>query len=185
MPYPNKQTLIQELHKHQVLDALEQKHQAFMLDFIAAHEIVFGKQNLEGHFTASAWVLSPCKQKVLLLHHKKLDLWLQPGGHIEADDSSLFEAAHREAIEESGLTKIEALSNQIYDVDVHKIPKKGEVPAHWHLDVRYVFQAASENMNIDPEEVKGFKWVAVEEMRNDSSIDPSIGRMVAKTAQFQ
>ena len=94
---------------------------------------------LPGHFTCSAFVVDQKMQLVTLIAHKKLKLWLQPGGHIEADDSSFIAAARREVEEETGLKQLKLLS-PLCDLDIHQIPALGDEPAHEHFDIRVLYQ---------------------------------------------
>jgi hypothetical protein len=97
------------------------------------------RERLEGHFTGSAWLVSGDGLRVLLTHHRKLGRWLQLGGHADGD-RDLARVALREAEEESGLP----------DLSVEGGPSstgppldsgRGDVPGHWHHDVRYVVRA--------------------------------------------
>lgn len=78
----------------------------------------------DGHFTASGIVLNKNKTHILLTHHKFLDKWIQLGGHIDKLDNTVYGAALRECREESGIDNIELISNNIFDIDIHNIPKK-------------------------------------------------------------
>ncbi len=94
-----------------------------------------------GHFTASAFVVSPAQDSLLLVHHSRLRRWLQPGGHVESTDSDPLAAARREVLEETGLDRLLPLRPGLLDVDVHQIPALGDEPAHLHLDLRFAFVA--------------------------------------------
>lgn len=98
-----------------------------------------------GHFTASAFVRSADGGSLLLILHEKLQMWLQPGGHIEPRDFDISKAAARELREETGLANF-SLVAQVFDVDVHEIPPFPSAPAHLHHDVRALFQAESEEV---------------------------------------
>lgn len=93
-----------------------------------------------GHVTATAVVWSPAGDEVLLVWHKRLQRWLLPGGHVEADDTSIFDTARREAIEETGVLLDDAVPPRVVSIDVHGIPPKGREPYHLHHDflVRFV-----------------------------------------------
>ncbi len=95
-----------------------------------------------GHFTASAFVLSPDRRELLLILHKKLGLWLQPGGHIEEKDVSWQQAACREVEEETGLTDL-TLLRELVDIDIHEIPANSREPQHRHFDLRSLFQSTT------------------------------------------
>jgi hypothetical protein len=100
----------------------------------------FMRETLAGHITGSAWILNPTLDRALLTHHRKLGLWLQLGGHCDGDPD-VHGVALREGVEESGLHEIAPLSDKPFDIDVHVIPRHGEVPAHNHHDIIYAFTA--------------------------------------------
>jgi 8-oxo-dGTP pyrophosphatase MutT (NUDIX family) len=101
------------------------------------HEDVFLRSCLDGHVTGSAFIVDEGFGKVLFVHHAKLDLWLQPGGHCEPGETPL-EAAIREAGEETGL-RLRPCGSSIFDIDVHTFPEREAIPAHLHFDIRYLF----------------------------------------------
>jgi 8-oxo-dGTP pyrophosphatase MutT (NUDIX family) len=133
----------------------------------------FSRGSLEpGHFTASAFVLSSDRRRVLLIHHKKLGRWLQPGGHVEASDEDLWGAARREVSEETGVTSLRSPQEGIFDLDIHEIPDTPREPAHRHFDVRYLFVADNEQLVASPE-VDAARWVplgGVRELNSDASV---------------
>ncbi len=92
-----------------------------------------------GHFTCSAFVLDHSGERILLIAHKKLQLWLQPGGHVEASDLHFIDAARREVEEETALRQLE-LELTICDLDIHSIPPLGSEPAHEHYDLRVLYR---------------------------------------------
>ena len=131
-----------------------------------------------GHFTASAFVLSPDGGKILLLLHAKLARWLQPGGHFEATDRDPVEAARREATEETGLKQLTLVGDGILDVDIHDIPVLGTEPAHAHLDIRFLFQADTWSVS-GSDESKGLRWLTPDEIATVDT-DQSVLRAVAR-----
>jgi len=137
--------------------------------------------NHRGHITASTWVLSPDKTKTLLTHHKKLNRWLQLGGHIE-DDPTIHDAALREAIEESGNTKIKLISEKIFDIDVHLIPGRKDVSSHYHYDLRFLCQADSSHLQVSAESNE-LAWVALKDVGELLS-DESVLRMCRKCEAY-
>src|SRR5438309_7839913 len=56
-----------------------------------------------GHITCTGLVLAPDGERLLLVHHRRLDRWLLPGGHVEAEDAEIWDAARREVVEETGV----------------------------------------------------------------------------------
>ena len=128
-----------------------------------------------GHFTASAFVLSPDRRDLVLIFHKKLGIWVQPGGHLEATDGGVQDAARREVLEEVGLGDLAPLTrgaSPLFDVDIHVIPARKQEPAHEHFDVRFAFVASTREL-IHTDEVADLRWVPladVERMGTDESV---------------
>jgi 8-oxo-dGTP pyrophosphatase MutT (NUDIX family) len=138
-----------------------------------------------GHFTASAFVLSPDRRDLVLIHHKKLGIWVQPGGHVEATDDDLIGAARREVLEEVGLGDLESLTSAVgspvFDVDIHSIPARKADPAHEHFDVRFAFVAKTREL-VHSDEVADLRWVPlseVEQMGTDESVLRAVGKLRA------
>ena len=154
-----------------------------MIDFIEQNPNCFERTNLKGHVNGSAWVLSPDEQKVLLTHHKKLNRWLQLGGHSDGDPNT-WNVALREATEESGIKGIEFVMKEIFDIDIHTIPenpKKNE-PEHKHYDVRFLLKAPTEDFIVS-EESNSLKWVDKKEltmMASKGEISAAMIRMMQK-----
>ena len=151
-----------------------------MLNFFDNHDGCFEKDNLPGHFTGSAWVISPDKNKILMTHHKKLNMWLQLGGHADGE-KDLKSVALKEAKEESGFNNFSILSEEIFDLDIHKIELMNEEPEHLHYDVRFLFEAdPNEQDIIISEESHDVKWIHLDDVLEYNS-EESISRMVKKT----
>ena len=115
------------------------------IEFLEENEKCFHSNHPVGHFTASSLIVDKTFSRVLLTHHKKLNMWLQLGGHADGN-SQIHETAMREAKEESGLTNIHFVNidalkdpedNDLplpFDLDYHRIPKRKEMEAHIHYD---------------------------------------------------
>ena len=176
-----RQHLLAQLQVYTAKSAIEQQHCDAVIRLLTTADNCFERSRTEGHLTASAWVILPEKQQVLLMHHTKLDRWLQPGGHADGDEN-LAGVALREAHEESGLCSLRLLSNEIFDVDVHTIPARKQEPEHLHFDIRYLVTAdSSEQLNPDKRESKGFAWVPWYEAPALVKGEASITRMLNKT----
>lgn len=175
-----KEELIRQLERHNTYNEEEEKAKKSILEFLHSNDNFTGRDNKIGHITGAAWIVSRDRKKVLLTHHLKLKMWVQLGGHVD-DGESILETALRESREESGLTSLKVLSEDIFDVDVHLFPKRGEVDEHYHFDIRYLLEA-DEDEEIKPQisETKEIKWVALEEVRK-YSYEENIWRMAEKT----
>ena len=113
-----------------------------------------------GHITCSGLILAPDAERLLLVHHRRLDRWLLPGGHVEPDDREIQDAARREAIEETGaILAPDTSAARLVSLDVHGIPMHGRQPYHLHHDLTFQFQALSEDFRVS-EESRAVAWCA-------------------------
>lgn len=174
----SREELIDSLARHVPFDDTEREMTQRLLAFVEAHEDCFRRSLRTGHLTGSAWIVDRTRRRALLVHHKRLDRWMQPGGHWEQDDS-LLETARREALEETGATSLRALGEDIFDVDVHPIPARGAEPAHFHYDVRFLFEADPDEPLTVSSESHAVEWVDLSRL-DEYSREPSVTRMAAK-----
>ncbi len=137
----------------------------------------FVRSRLAGHFTSGAWLVSADGARVLMTHHRKLDRWLQLGGHADGD-RDMARVALREAQEESGLPGLTLAADEIFDLDRHWIPQRKDVPGHWHYDVRYVVRAAADERYAVSDESHDLAWRPITALIDDE--DESLGRMARK-----
>lgn len=171
------------LREHRAGDEREQNYLARILALVEESAHPFERSQFEpGHVTASAFVLSPDRTQILLIHHSKLNLWLQPGGHTELSDADIIAAARREVEEETGITEttLEEGYPVLLDVDIHEIPpnkKRGE-PAHEHFDVRVLFRATTMAFSAGSDALAA-RWVDLENVE-DAGTDDSVRRAVRK-----
>lgn len=146
-----------------------------LLNFIREHndEEIIDRTNFIGHITSSAFIINEDFTALLLLKHKFLNRWLQPGGHVDSTDTSLLDSALREACEETGIDRSDLipLSNNVFDINSHHIPfnPKKQEPAHVHHDVRFLFQCTnSATINISLDESLDDKWVSFVELASNA-----------------
>lgn len=170
--------LLQLLSNHQAIDSHEQQMLERIVAFVREHENFYSRDLLVGHLTSSAWTVDETFSHALLLHHGKLNKWLQPGGHIE-DDADMLTAALREAREETGVA-VRLCSPAIFDVDIHEIPARPNEPAHFHYDVRFLLVADRTAPLVVTSESKDLAWVAIDEIETLTQ-EESVLRMVRKT----
>lgn len=161
------------------------RHAHEISQFAARVARPWSRATLDGHLTASAWVLDRTHKHAVMIHHRKLGRWLQPGGHIEDEDASWRAAAQREVTEEVGLAAFIALpdAERLFDVDVHLIPARSDVPAHFHYDLRFLFVAdvdagLDDRLRLNADEAHDCRWFRLTDLANDPALEPSLRRMV-------
>ncbi len=140
-----RERLLAFLLAHSPFDETEARHWAHIISFLRRTPLPFSRTTTKGHITGSAILINQEKSHMLLIWHEKLQCWLQPGGHCEADDQTTAACALRELLEETGLSAddVQLASEQPFDVDVHPIPAFGDESRHHHYDVRYLFTLRS------------------------------------------
>jgi 8-oxo-dGTP pyrophosphatase MutT (NUDIX family) len=148
------------------------------LELLAEGADPFVRERLAGHFTASSWLVDATGTRALLTHHRKLDRWLQLGGHADGD-RDLANVALREAEEESGLVNLR-VEPELFDLDRHWIPERGDVPGHWHYDARYVVRTTDSEDFVISEESLDLAWRDISAIAKDPASDESMRRMATK-----
>ena len=171
--------LLADLDRYRPADAREGAMVANLRAFVAQCAGAFERTLAVGHVTASAWVVDRTGTFALLTHHRKLDRWLQLGGHADGD-ADLRRVALREAREESGLHSLIAATQAIYDVDIHAIPGRGDEAAHLHYDVRFAFFADPREAPRPTAESYAVAWIALADLER-YGVDDSVRRLVRKT----
>lgn len=167
--------LLRLLEAYTPADDREQQSYDYILEFVRKTEDPFRRDQYEpGHVTASGFVLDGKKRRTLLVWHTKLERWLQPGGHVDATDATVQEAAQREVLEETGREST-PLHASIVDVDMHPIPAKRGEPAHHHMDIRFAFIAGDE---VGPADHK-LRWIKEKEI-GELNLDYSAARGLHK-----
>lgn len=153
-------------------------HRDEILTFIDAYPDVAHRSCTSGHLTGSALVVDATGTRTLLMLHRKLGRWFQPGGHADGD-TNLAAVALKEAREETGLSGLRVLPVAI-DVDVHTVHPPAE-PPHLHLDTRFLVVALADAVEEANEESLALRWVTESELDDlDPPIDPSTRRLVAR-----
>lgn len=178
------------IHNYAPYDVREAADLQKIYDFMGKRpDNLFCRTNLEGHITASAWVVNKTLDKALLLKHKSLGYWLMPGGHADGS-ADILEMAKREVAEETGIENVTVLGDGIFDLDVHTIPaahKHGkDEPEHIHYDVRYLLVADEDDeILIAEDESDDVKWVPFEEVLPLHPGWVSGARMIKKTLELK
>jgi 8-oxo-dGTP pyrophosphatase MutT (NUDIX family) len=180
------------VHRRNTLSKLDSYAQRFpgeskttsrMIEFINGHSDCFERELPIGHMTGSAWLLDEGLDRALLTHHRKLNRWLQPGGHADGQ-SDITAVCLREAKEESGLSEIELVSDALLDIDIHLIPARGSEPEHYHYDCRLLLRCLGDDAYVVSEESHDLAWIRLSDIPVYTD-EESINRMVDKTLRFK
>ena len=171
-------TLLRELHAYRDRWPEETDTCDLFLALLGEAGDPYVRERLQGHLTASAWLVSADGHRTLMTHHRKLGLWLQPGGHADGE-RDLAVAALKEAGEESGLSDLR-IEPGIFDLDRHWIPEHKGVPAHWHFDCRFVVRAGNSEDYVVSHESHDLAWRDIAPMVDDERTERSIRRMARK-----
>ena len=144
----------------------EAADKALILDFLQKNPDAFSRTNRIAHMTASAWVVNPARDRVLMVYHKIYDSWSWTGGHADGEED-LAAVALREVREETGVRSARLLSEEIFSlesltVDGHE--KHGAyVPSHLHLNVTYLLEADDRDpLTVCEEENSGVRWFTLD-----------------------
>ncbi|MFI1373137.1 NUDIX hydrolase [Streptomyces longwoodensis] len=167
--YDDAVLVLKEYEGHEDQDELRRLY----LDHLAAHPDGTWKACRDGHITASALVIDPERDRVLLTLHRKLRMWLQMGGHCEPVDATLAEAALREGREESGISGLTLLPGGPVRLDRHL------TPCAWHLDVQYAALAPAGAVEAISDESLDLRWFPYAEVA--SVADDSVVRLLEAT----
>ena len=153
-----------------------------VLKFLREEINLFGRDSKIGHITCSSWVLNYERTHALLVYHRHLNRWIQPGGHVEPFEKPR-QGALREAMEESGISDLRLLDQKLFHVSIMNFPKGKDGPSHLHFDLRYLIQAPKAASLSAPEEVGGAKWVPLNRLEEYSE-EETILMMAEKTEKW-
>ena len=165
--------LIDQIIRYVPVNPQETADRQILLNLLQSGADIFTRENLTAHLTASAWVVTPDRKKVLMAYHKIYNSWAWLGGHADGNPD-LHAVARKEALEESGLTQITSvtqmpISLEVLTVDGHE--KRGVyIPSHLHLNVTYLFEANPDApLKIKPDENSGVAWIPMDDIASYSS----------------
>ena len=178
-PHPIRALALVEQYRRTAFEASDRQVAERTRSFIESHPDCLWRTCKAGHLTASAWVVNPSRTLVLLTHHRKLGKWLQLGGHADGVDD-LAAVALREVVEESGIDRLKLLSGDLFDLDQHQIPERGDEPAHWHFDFRFLVEADDREKPVVSEESHDVAWIPIERLCQYNP-EVSLVRMASKS----
>ncbi|WP_425396554.1 NUDIX hydrolase [Aeoliella sp.] len=183
--------LVQTLQRYLVLYPHEEPTVTRIVELVEQHPDCFERTCRPGHITGAAWVVSADHRHMALVHHRKLDRWLQPGGHADGD-GDVVNVAWREATEELGLSRLLVVetggSLVPLDVDVHDIPPRYDADgqlvedAHQHHDIRFLFVASDRSLEVS-DESHDVQWFDEQQLR-ELTAEQSVLRLMEKALQW-
>ena len=183
--------LREQILRYTPFNEQEERDKALLLKWLDSGKDVFTRKNKTAHFTSSAWVLNRERNKVLMIYHNIYNSWAWMGGHADGE-TDLLAVAKREAKEESGITDIRLVSEDILSLEIVTVSgheKRGEyVPSHLHLNVTYLFEAdENQELFIKPDENSGVMWIGLDDIKNKSTeqwfIDRIYSKLIAKAGR--
>ena len=180
------------MHRNDIIKLLSQYKTPYIeesamlkrtLRFVHDHENCFDRSLAVGHVTGSSWVVNPSRTHALMLHHRKLDLWLQPGGHADGD-TDILNVILNETSEESGidLSNIKVVSQNIFDIDIHTIFANQYDDRHEHFDIRFLLEIDDTLPVPGNDESHQIGWISLKQIPRFNN-KRSFYRMISKTRQ--
>ena len=159
-------SIYDEIARYRPWNEQEQRDQALILAFLARNDDAFLRSNALAHMTASAWVVNPARDKVLMVYHKLYDSWSWTGGHADGE-TDLLSVSLREVREETGAAHLRPVSPEIYSLEVLTVDgheKRGEyVSGHLHMNLTYLVEAdEGDSLRVCEAENSGVRWFSLE-----------------------
>ena len=159
-------SIYDEIARYRPWNEQERRDQALILAFLARNDDAFLRSNALAHMTASAWVVNPARDKVLMVYHKLYDSWSWTGGHADGE-TDLLSVSLREVREETGAEHLRPVSPEIYSLEVLTVDgheKRGEyVSGHLHMNLTYLIEAdEGDSLRVCEAENSGVRWFSLE-----------------------
>ena len=177
-------SIYEDIVRYEPFNEQEARDKAVILRFLEENDDAFLREYLIAHMTASAWVVNPKRDRVLMVYHRIYDSWSWTGGHADGEED-LLAVALREVTEETGVTHVRPVSKDIFSletltVDGHE--KRGEyVPSHLHLNLTYLLEADdTEALRVCEDENKGVAWFGLDEALRASTEPWFVKRIYGK-----
>ena len=182
---------IQDIKKYIPVNEQESKDKEIIIDFINKNKDVLTRENEVAHLTSSGFIVNKNRDKVLMIHHNIYNSWGWTGGHADGD-SDLLEVAIKEAKEETGITNVRPIIDDICCIDILTVKghiKKGKyVAPHLHLSVAYVLEAdEAEEVKVKEDENSGVKWVDIDrvlELTDEEHMKDVYSKLINKTKLY-
>lgn len=165
--------LIASLQAYQPFNEQETRDQELILRSLRCFDNIFTRENTLAHMTASAWVLNPARDLILMAYHRIYQSWSWLGGHADGE-CDLRAVALREVQEESGIQQVRLISPDIFSLEALTVDghiKRGRyVSSHLHLNITYLVEADDRILpQIKPDENSAVAWFAPDKAVSASS----------------
>ncbi|SET55121.1 NUDIX hydrolase [[Clostridium] polysaccharolyticum] len=165
--------LREQIEQYTPFNEQEEKDKQYILACMDKNFDIFLRENAVTHLTASAWIVNKERTRVLMVYHNIYNSWSWLGGHADGE-TDLLKVALKEAKEESGITHVKPVQDDIFSLEVLTVDghvKKGNyVSSHLHLNVTYLLEAdENENLTVKPDENSGVAWFTLDEAVKASS----------------
>lgn len=177
-------SVYEDIARYEPFNEQEMRDKDVILRFLEENDNAFLRENLIAHMTASAWVVNPKRDKVLMVYHRIYDSWAWTGGHADGEED-LLAVALREVTEETGVTHVRPVSKDIFSLETVTVEgheKRGEyVPSHLHLNLTYLLEADdTEALRVCEDENKGVAWFGLDEALRASTEPWFVKRIYGK-----
>jgi len=159
--------IVNQIKNYKPYNEQEKQDKEGILRYLEKEKNYFSRNNKIGHMTASAWVVNKDRNKVVMIYHNIYNSWSWMGGHADGEEN-LFLVAKKEVEEESGLSNIRSILNDIFSLEILTVDghiKNGEyISSHLHLNITYLFEADEEEiLVVKPDENSGVEWFSLNE----------------------
>jgi 8-oxo-dGTP pyrophosphatase MutT (NUDIX family) len=180
-----REPLLHMLQDYSTSYEVEEEFVSRTIQFVQKNKDCFKRELQEGHITAGALVTDKARDHILLNHHKKLNMWVQFGGHADGDPD-VVAVAKKEIFEESGLADVHFYENEekIFDVDIHQFPEHKGVPAHLHYEIRFLLIANKDEEYVISHESNDLKWIKLADLSKYNQ-EEGLKRMVEKLSKLK
>lgn len=165
--------LLEKLRAFSPFNAQEAADRDLMIHHLTRYDNLLTRNNPVMHFTASAWVVSPNREQVLMVYHNIYHSWSWTGGHADGEED-LLSVAIREAQEETGLLQVRPLSSDIFSLEILGVnahAKRGcHISTHLHLNATFLLEAdPAQLLRAKPDENSAVAWIPAAEVIDRSS----------------
>lgn len=158
--------LKEQIQNYQPKNEQEVKAKSEILAYMETQKDCFTRE-AKAHFTASAWILNPNKDCVLMVYHNIYDSWSISGGHADGEEDLAF-VAQKEAKEECGVD-VKFLQHEIFSLEVLPVrthfKNNALIEKHIHMNVTYLCEADDTlPLKVCPNENSAVAWISMEQV---------------------